>query len=203
MIKTFTTAISPIFLVGLWREQEDLISLEGQRLVIKYHLYSSSSFFSAFIFLILVFCSNQTSTLCHPSTNHTPSSLNLLPNSIIMDLQQTDMPKTPFDVYELLSKILSFLPRSVSDTIPRSVFDTTYNPVRESDSNLMCSRVCKNWLKVSRRLAFSRVVLRNEKEARRFLAALLSNEAFVDRYPAWPLMNSTKTLRLGKVNGLF
>jgi hypothetical protein len=110
-----------------------------------------------------------------------------------MDLQQTDMPKTPFDVYELLCKILSFL--------PRSVFDSGYNQAR--DSNMMCAGVCMNWLKVSRRLAFSIVVLRNEEEARRFLAALLSNEAFMDQNSYWPRMNSTKTLRLGKVNGLF
>jgi hypothetical protein len=129
---------------------------------------------------------------CPPSNYHKTSSLDLLPYSIIMDLQQTYMPKTPFDVYELLCKILSFL--------PRSVFDSGYSQAR--DSNMMCAGVCMNWLKVSRRLAFSRVVLKNEEEARRFLAALLSNEAFVDHNPAWPLMNSTRTLRIGD-GGLF
>jgi hypothetical protein len=110
-----------------------------------------------------------------------------------MDLQQTDMPKTPFDVYELLCKILSFL--------PRSVFASEYNTAR--DSNMMCAGVCKNWLKVSRRLAFSRVGLKTEEEAMRFLAALISNEDFVELNPGWPRLNSTRTLTFRKVNGSF
>jgi hypothetical protein len=110
-----------------------------------------------------------------------------------MDLQQTNMPKTPFDIYELLSKILSFL--------PRSIVNSKYNPAR--DSNLICAGVCANWLTISRRLAFGKVRLMNEEEARRFLAALFSNESFIERNPSWPLMNSTRTLIIGgDVGGL-
>jgi hypothetical protein len=110
-----------------------------------------------------------------------------------MELQQTNMPRTPFDIYELLSKIMSFLPR----TYVNSDFDPA------SDSNLACAKVCVNWLTISRSLAFRGVKLRNEDEARRFLAALVSNEAFAERNPGWPRMNSTKSLVLGKVSGLF
>jgi hypothetical protein len=101
------------------------------------------------------------------------------------------MPQTPFDVYELLSKILSFL--------PRSIFNSQYDSA--SDSNLMCARVCLNWLKISRLFAFMKMKLKNEDEARRFLAALISNEAFTERNLGWPLMNSTRSLFLGDVSG--
>jgi hypothetical protein len=46
------------------------------------------------------------------------------------------------------------------------------------------------------------VDLKNEDEAKRFLAALLSNEAFAEQNPGWPRMNSTRTLDLGDVSGL-
>jgi hypothetical protein len=103
-----------------------------------------------------------------------------------MDLQQANMPRT-FHIYELLSKIMSFLPHAhVND-----------------DSNLMCARVCVNWHKISRHLAFWEDELKTEDEARRFLAALMSNEAFAERTPGWPQMNSTRSLVLGNVSDLF
>jgi hypothetical protein len=108
-----------------------------------------------------------------------------------MDLQQTDMPRTPFDIFELLSKILSFLPR----TYVNSDFD------QASDSNLICARVCGNWHKVSRLFAFWIVHLRSEEDARRFLAALLSNEAFIAQNHGWPRMDSTRSLDIGDVSG--
>jgi hypothetical protein len=67
----------------------------------------------------------------------------------------------------------------------------------------MCARVCVNWHKISRHLAFWGVELKTEEEARRFLAALNSNEAFAERNPGWPRINSTRSLVLGNVNGLF
>jgi hypothetical protein len=60
-----------------------------------------------------------------------------------------------------------------------------------------------NWLTVSRHSFFRFVWLRNEEEARRFQAAMVSNEAFVEHNPRWPLMNSTRILILGEVSGLF
>jgi hypothetical protein len=60
-----------------------------------------------------------------------------------------------------------------------------------------------NWHTVARRSANWFVELKNEEEARRFLAALMSNEAFVDRNPGWPRMNSTRSLILGDVSGSF
>jgi hypothetical protein len=95
--------------------------------------------------------------------------------------------------FELIDKILSFL--------PRPYVDNDYDAA--SDSNLSCSRVCVNWLTVARRFAFWVVWLRNEEEARRFLAMLISNDAFADRNPGWPRMNSTKVLCLVEVSGLF
>jgi hypothetical protein len=110
-----------------------------------------------------------------------------------MDLQQNDIPRNPFNIYELLSKILSFL--------PRSIFNSQYDPAR--DSNLTCARVCGNWHKVSRLYAFWIVYLGGEENARRFLAALVSNEAFAERNPGWPRMNSTRSLVIDDVSGLF
>jgi hypothetical protein len=126
---------------------------------------------------------------------HQPSTLylDISPYSIIMDLQQANMPRTPFDIFELLSKILSFL--------PRYIVNSEYDSARES--NLMCAGVCVNWHKISRLFAFWRVELKTEEEARRFLAALMSNEAFAERTPGWPQMISTRSLVLGNVNGLF
>jgi hypothetical protein len=109
-----------------------------------------------------------------------------------MDLQQTNMPQTPFHIYELLSKILSLL--------PRNTVDSGYSPAR--DSNLKCAGVCMNWLTVARQSAYLSVVLMNENKARRFLAALMANEGFAELHPGWPLMNSTRSLVLGKVSGL-
>jgi hypothetical protein len=103
------------------------------------------------------------------------------------------MARNPFDIYELLSKILSFL--------PRYIVNSEYDP--SSDSNLMCARVCGNWHTVARRSANWFVELKNEEEARRFLAALVSNEAFAELNSGWPLMNSTRSLGLGDVSGLF
>jgi hypothetical protein len=116
-----------------------------------------------------------------------------------MDLQQANMPRTPFAIYELLSKIMSFLPRAHVNFDYNRADD--YDPADES--NLMCASVCVNWHKISRHLAFWGVELKTEEEARRFLAALISNEAFAERNPGWPRMNSTRTLVLGNVNGLF
>jgi hypothetical protein len=111
-----------------------------------------------------------------------------------MDLLKPEIPQTPFDIYELLSTILSFLPRSVVDLF--------FDPA--SDSNLLCSRVCGNWHSVSRIFAFWSIELKTEEEARRFLATLLANEAYVERNPGWPLINSTLVLGLdGDVGGLF
>jgi hypothetical protein len=110
-----------------------------------------------------------------------------------MDLQQTNMALNPFDIYELLSKIMSFL--------PRYIVNSRYNPAR--DSNLMCAGVCVNWHTVARRSANWWVELTTEEEARRFLTALLSNDAFVELNPGWPRMDSTRTLILGDVSGLF
>jgi hypothetical protein len=59
-----------------------------------------------------------------------------------------------------------------------------------------------NWHTVARRFANWFVELKTEEEARRFLAALVSNEAFVDRNPGWPRMNSTRSLLLVTVSGL-
>jgi hypothetical protein len=116
-----------------------------------------------------------------------------------MDLQQTNMPQTPFHIYELLSKIMSFLPRAHVNSDYNRAGD--YDPA--DDSNLMCARVCVNWHKISRLFAFWGVELKAEEEARRFLAALMSNEAFAERNPEWPLMNSTRFLVLKNVNGLY
>jgi hypothetical protein len=110
-----------------------------------------------------------------------------------MDLQQTNLPRTPFDIFELLSKILSLL--------PRSYFDSDFD--QASDSNMMCARVCGNWQKVARRCANWFVELKTEEEARRFLAALVSNKAFAELNPGWPRFNSTRSLILGEVSGLF
>jgi hypothetical protein len=60
-----------------------------------------------------------------------------------------------------------------------------------------------NWHTVARRSANWFVDLKTEEEARRFLAALMSNEAFIDRNPQWPRMDSTRSLDLGDVSGLF
>jgi hypothetical protein len=59
-----------------------------------------------------------------------------------------------------------------------------------------------NWHTVARRFANWFVELKSEEEARRFLAALMSNEAFAESYPGWPRMNSTRSLILGDVSGL-
>jgi hypothetical protein len=95
--------------------------------------------------------------------------------------------------YEIIDQILSFL--------PRSLVNSEFDPA--SDSNLMCAGVCMNWLTVARRSAKWFVELRNEEEARRFLAAMESNEAFVKVNPKWPSMNASRSLRIGKVNSLF
>jgi hypothetical protein len=52
-----------------------------------------------------------------------------------MDLQQANMPRTPFAIYELLSKIMSFLPRAHVN------FDYNRAGVNDpaDDSNLMCA----------------------------------------------------------------
>jgi hypothetical protein len=110
-----------------------------------------------------------------------------------MDLQQTNMPQTPFDIFELLSKILSFL--------PRCIVNSEYDPAR--DSNLMCSGVSLNWHTVARRSANWQVDVKPEAKARRFLAALMSNDSFVERNPGWPRLDSTRSLVLGNVSGLF
>jgi hypothetical protein len=94
---------------------------------------------------------------------------------------------------------MSFLPRAhVNSDYNR---DVDKDPAE--DSNLMCARVCLNWHKISRHLAFWGVELKTEEEARRFLAALVLNEDFIERSPGWPRMNSTRYLVLGNVNGLF
>jgi hypothetical protein len=93
--------------------------------------------------------------------------------------------------FEIIDKILSFLPRYVA---------TKYNQNR--DSILICARVCGNWHNVARRFANWFVDLKNEEDARRFLAALVSNDAFIKRDPGWPRMNSTRCLVLGNVSGL-
>jgi hypothetical protein len=59
-----------------------------------------------------------------------------------------------------------------------------------------------NWHTVARRFANWFVELKDEEEARRFLAALVSNEEYSERNPGWPRMNSTRSLFLGEVSGL-
>jgi hypothetical protein len=142
------------------------------------------------------------------------------------------MPQTPFDIYELLCKIHSFLPRheefvsnvnskNVSSIGTESIGEDLYD---ENDSlsflpsfyvdskidqaifinsRVMFERVCMNWLAVSRRRAFRSVYLENNKTARRFLKTLKSNEACFERNPCWPRMNTIKSLDLGNVSGLF
>jgi hypothetical protein len=96
--------------------------------------------------------------------------------------------------YEIVDQILSFL--------PRSYFNSKFDPAIDN-SILKCSGVCMNWHTVARRSAYFWVELKNEEEARRFLAALVSNASFAERNPGWPLMNSTRSLDLGDVSGLF
>jgi hypothetical protein len=118
--------------------------------------------------------------------------------------ETVDLPTTKLtDIYEMLSKIISFLPRTSFEHRPFQGFEgPRFDP--SSDSNLMCSVVSKNLLIASRKFAFWNVRLRTEKEALRFLAALQSNEAYTERNPAWPLMNSTRTIAIGGyINGLF
>jgi hypothetical protein len=95
--------------------------------------------------------------------------------------------------YEIIDQILSFL--------PQNVVNYEYNPTE--DIILICSGVCMNWHTVARRFANWFVELKDEEEARRFLSALLSNQAFAERKPCWPRMNSTRSLVLGDVSGLF
>jgi hypothetical protein len=95
--------------------------------------------------------------------------------------------------FELIQEILSHL--------PLSTVDQRFDPAR--DSNSVFSRVSKNFLTVGRLLAFWKVILKTEDKARRFLAALQSNEEFAERNPGWPRMNSTRSLDLGaSVGGL-
>jgi hypothetical protein len=58
-----------------------------------------------------------------------------------------------------------------------------------------------NWLVIARESAFWSVGLDTDDKARRFLAALRSNEEFIERNPSWPLLNSTRSLWLGRVQG--
>jgi hypothetical protein len=95
--------------------------------------------------------------------------------------------------FELIHEILSNLPRTTVDQRFAS----------SSDSNLSFSGVSKNFLTVGRSLAFHQVSLKTEEDARRFLAALQSNENFGKRNPGWPRLNSTRSLVLGaSVSGL-
>jgi hypothetical protein len=95
--------------------------------------------------------------------------------------------------FELIQEILSHL--------PLTFVDTRFDPAR--NGNLSFSGVSKNFLTVGCTLAFSKVILETEEDARRFLAALQSNEEFAERNPGWPSMNSTRTLCLGEsVSGL-
>jgi hypothetical protein len=105
--------------------------------------------------------------------------------------QSFAIPLSPFEVFELLTEILSLLPRTYINR----------RPYPANDSNLMCAGVCMRFLKVSRLSAFWSVELKTEEEARRFLAALVSNEVFVERNPGWPRINSTRSLILGNVSG--
>jgi hypothetical protein len=98
--------------------------------------------------------------------------------------------------FELIQEMLSHLPLT---TIDRQY--QRFDPVQ--DSNLTFSGVSKNFLTVGRSLAFYQVSLKTKDEARRFLAALQSNEEFAERNPGWPRMNSTRSLFLGaSVGGL-
>jgi hypothetical protein len=95
--------------------------------------------------------------------------------------------------YELIRKMLSFLPLTTAG----------YRFDHANDCNLLFSRVSKNFLTVGRTLAFRNVILKTEKDTRRFIATLESNVEFVKRNPGWPSMNSTRSLALGEsVGGL-
>jgi hypothetical protein len=72
--------------------------------------------------------------------------------------------------FEIIRNILFYLPRTIVD----SGFEL------ESDSNLMCSEVCMNWLVVSRQFALWNV----------------------ERNSGWPRMNSTRSLVLKYASGL-
>jgi hypothetical protein len=94
--------------------------------------------------------------------------------------------------FDVLDTILSHLPRSILNTLLSHTID----------SNLMCAGVCNHWLVVSRRYAYWCLKLGEEEEAQQFLAALVSNEAFAERNPGWPRMNSTRYLVLEDVSGM-
>jgi hypothetical protein len=100
--------------------------------------------------------------------------------------------QTPLDIFELLSKIIAFLPRT----------DVDLNFDHASDGNLACSGVSMNWLTVARESSFWSVGIDKQQDAIRLLASLESNKEYADINPRWPRMNSTRSLWLGRVYGL-